>query len=277
VRIGWCGGAPPAPRRVGGPPDGRASVDRRAAIGIVLDVQEGAPARLATPAPSAVLFDFHGTLAQVEDPVLWVAGAAAACGARLDRPAATVLADRLVTAGRAGGPAPHRVPPHLAEVYADRDLYEYAHRAAYVGLAQTVPTDVEGLADALYDRLLRPEGWLAYRDTVALLAALHEAGVPVAVVSNIGFDVRPLAEALGFARYVKEYVLSYELGRCKPDPAIFIYACRALGVEPEDTLMVGDTPADAGAVRAGCRAYVVPPAPPGTDNGLAAVLRLLDI
>jgi hypothetical protein len=39
--------------------------------------------------------------------------------------------------------------------------------------------------------------------------------------------------------------------------------------------MVGDTPADAAAVRAGCRAYVLPTAPPGTANGLSAVLRLL--
>jgi HAD superfamily hydrolase (TIGR01509 family) len=222
-----------------------------------------------------VLFDFHGTLVQVEDPVVWVREAAAACGRELDRITATALADRLVAAGRAGGPLPHRVPPHLAEVWADRDLYEHAHRAAYVGLAQTVPTDVDGLPEALYERLLTPEGWLAYRDTLVTLAELHARGVPVAVVSNIGFDIRPLVEALGFAGYVDAYVLSYELGRCKPDPAVFVSACAAIGAEPEHTLMVGDTPADAAAVAAGCRAYVVPTAPPGTANGLSAVLRLL--
>src|SRR5438045_87197 len=95
-----------------------------------------------------VLFDFHGTLAQVEDPVSWVLAAAATCGRQLDRGAATVLADRLVTAGRAGGPRPYRVPPHLAEHWADRDLYAHSHRAAYTGLAATVHTDVDGLADA---------------------------------------------------------------------------------------------------------------------------------
>jgi HAD superfamily hydrolase (TIGR01509 family) len=222
-----------------------------------------------------VLFDFHGTLVQVEDPVLWVREAAAACGRQLDPIAATALADRLVAAGRAGGPPPHRVPPHLAEVYADRDLYQHAHRAAYVGLAQTVHTDVEGLPEALYERLLTAEGWLAYRETLVTLAELHARGVPVAVVSNVGFDIRPLVEALGFAGYVDAYVLSFELGRCKPDPAVFVSACAAIGVDPEDTLMVGDTPADAAAVRAGCRAYVLPTAPPGTANGLSAVLRLL--
>jgi HAD superfamily hydrolase (TIGR01509 family) len=222
-----------------------------------------------------VLFDFHGTLVQVEDPVVWVREAAAACGRELDPIAATALADRLVAAGRAGGPLPHRVPPHLAEVWADRDLYRHAHRAAYVGLAETVHTDVEGLPEALYERLLTPEGWQAYRDTVITLAELHARGVPVAVVSNVGFDIRPVAEALGFAGYVDAYVLSFELGRCKPDPAVFVSACAAIGADPEHTLMVGDTPGDAAAVRAGCRAYVLPTAPPGTANGLSAVLRLL--
>src|SRR3954466_14932374 len=91
----------------------------------------------------AVLFDFHGTLAQVEDPVAWVVAAAASCGRELDRSRATGLADRLVPRGRAGGPAPHRVPPHLAEHWADRDLYEHSHRAAYTGLADTVSSGVE--------------------------------------------------------------------------------------------------------------------------------------
>jgi HAD superfamily hydrolase (TIGR01509 family) len=222
-----------------------------------------------------VLFDFHGTLVQVEDPVVWVREAAATCGRELDPITATALADRLVAAGRAGGPPPRRVPPHLAEVYADRDLYEHAHRATYVGLAQTVQTDVDGLPEALYERLLDPGSWLAYRDTRATLAELHARGLPVAVVSNIGFDIRPHAQALGFAGYVDAFVLSYEVGRCKPDPAMFLAACAAIGAEPERTLMVGDTPVDAGAVAAGCRAYVLPPAPPGTENGLSSVLALL--
>jgi HAD superfamily hydrolase (TIGR01509 family) len=222
----------------------------------------------------AVLFDFHGTLAQVEDAVEWVLAAALACGATLERARATVLADRLVTVGRAGGPVPTRVPPHLAEVFADRDLYADAHRAAYTGLAATVGVGVDGIEEALYERLLRPDGWVLYTDTAATLMALREASVPVAVVSNIGFDIRPLFEAWGLAELIDAYVLSYEVGRTKPDPAIFLRACGALGVEPERTLMVGDTPADAGAVRAGCAALVLPAAEPGHANGLAAVLDL---
>ncbi len=221
-----------------------------------------------------MLFDFHGTLAQVEDPVTWVLAAAAACGRELDRGKATVLADRLVTAGRAGGPLPHRVPPQLAEHWADRDLYAQSHRAAYTGLAATVTTDVEGLPDALYDRLLEPGGWLPYPDTEPTLRTLHDAGIKVAVVSNVGFDIRPLFDAWGMTPLIDAYALSYEVGRIKPDPAIFLRACGMLGADPERTLMVGDTPADAGAVRAGCAALVLPAAEPGRPNGLGATLAL---
>ncbi|WP_420884020.1 HAD family hydrolase [Micromonospora sp. CPCC 205547] len=222
----------------------------------------------------AVLFDFHGTLAQVEEPRDWVLAAAAACGVELDRVRATALADRLLTAGRAGGPLPARVPPRLAELWADRDLYEHAHRGAYTGLAETVDAGIDGFAEALYERVLVPEGWVPYPDTPATLTALRERGVRVAVVSNIGFDIRPLFAAWGLDGLVDAYALSYEVGRCKPDPGIFLRACGMVGVDPERALMVGDTPADAGAVRAGCAVLVLPCAEPGRANGLGAVLDL---
>src|SRR5687767_11090615 len=103
----------------------------------------------------AVLFDFHGTLAMTVDPIAWVSAAAAECGVVLDRGKATVLADRIATAGGFPGlTRPSRVPPNLAEVWADRDLFERAHREAYVGLAATVPCDIPGFAEALYQRVL---------------------------------------------------------------------------------------------------------------------------
>ena len=84
-----------------------------------------------------------------------------------------------------------------------------------------------------------------------------------AVVSNIGFDIRPMFDGVRAGRLVDAYVLSYEIGRCKPDPAIFRVRVRQLRVDPEHALMVGDTPADAAAVAIGCTAYVVPAAGPG--------------
>src|SRR5262249_38893794 len=187
-----------------------------------------------------------------------VRGAAAGCGRGRAAGSARVLADRLVTAGRAGGPPPARVPPHLIEVWAERDLYPAAHRAAYTGLAATVDAPIDGLPDALYERLLTPAGWLAYSDAAQTLAALRAAGKRIGLVSNIGFDVRPLLQAFGLDELIDVCLLSYEFGRTKPDPAVFRHACAMLDVEPEATLMVGDTPHDAAAVAVGCTAYVVP-------------------
>lgn len=221
-----------------------------------------------------MLFDFQGTIAQVEEPVEWVNRAAAACGATLHPILATSLADQLVHAGRVGGPRPHRIPPHLAEVWSDRDLSPDAHRRAYTGLLEPVAARIDGFADALYERVLSADGWHAYPDTEPTFAALHAAAVPIVVVSNVGFDIRPLCDELGFARYVSAWALSYELGRCKPDPAVFEQACRSVGVDPSDALMVGDTPADAGAVDAGCRVLILPSSPPGAPHGLEAVLSL---
>ncbi|GAB4060908.1 HAD family hydrolase [Catellatospora paridis] len=234
------------------------------------------PARIdGHRALDAVFFDFHGTLATTVDPVAWVSAAAADCGVTLDRGKATVLADRLATAGALPGVAPPvRVPPQLAEAWADRDLYEHAHRQVYTGLAATVPNDVPGLADALYARVLTPAGWTPYPDVMNTLTTLRTAGVRTALVSNIGFDLRPLLDAWGLTALFDTLVLSYEVGCTKPDPKIFLRACGLLSVDPERVLMIGDTPADAGAVNAGCAALVVPAASPGRPNGLHRAVSL---
>lgn len=227
--------------------------------------------------PRAVLLDFHGTIAQVEPPDRWVKLAARACGSELDQARRAALADALLTAGRAGGPRPVRIPPELAEAYSDRDLSEHAHRAAYTGLAGTVDSGISGLPEALYERLLDPDGWRLYPDTVPTLRALRAHGVPVAVVSNIGFDILPVVTALGIVELVDQWLLSYQVGTCKPDPAIFLRGCAAVRTEPERTLMVGDTTADAAAGIVGCPTLILPASEPDIEHGLTAVLDLLGI
>jgi FMN phosphatase YigB (HAD superfamily) len=225
----------------------------------------------------AVLFDFQGTLAQVEAPDRALALAAEACGVRLEPAACMDLGEALVAAGWVGpgGSHPVKLPSHLADVWAGRDLSPEAHRSAYGALGDTLGTGIAGLGAALYERFTDPDGWIAYEDTVPTLRRLSETGIRVAVLSNIGFDMRPLAEAMGFAEYVDGYALSYELGCCKPDPEIFLRACDMIGAKPADTLMVGDNMVDAGAARVGCLSLVLPASPAGTVNGLSTVFSLI--
>jgi HAD superfamily hydrolase (TIGR01509 family) len=230
---------------------------------------EGMPAAF-----DAVLFDFSGTLFSVEEPARWLARAAAAVGAEIPPEEAPSLLDRLLAAGRPGGPEPRRVPPELAEVYARRDLSGDEHRRAYVGLLSTVALPHPGLADALYERLFDPDGWVPYADLMPVVTALRERGVRTAVVSNIGWDLRPLFAEHGLANLFDAHVFSCEVGVMKPDVEIFELACAKLDVSPGRALMVGDHRADGGAVHAGLRTLLLPASPPGAVHGLDAVLTL---
>ncbi len=231
-----------------------------------------------TPSPrpvDAVLLDFHGTLATIEPIERRISLAASACGVLLDIPHLMRLANAARAAGLADGfHCPPTVSPEVSRAWERRDLSGTAHRTAFVGVTDTLDTGIPGLSEAMYERMLDPDGWVAYADTVPALQALRDRGVPVALVSNIGFDMRPIAKSLGFADLIDTWVLSYEVGVRKPEPAIFRHACAQLGVVPSRALMVGDTVADAGAADAGCSVLVLPPSTPGGLHGLGAVPRL---
>jgi putative hydrolase of the HAD superfamily len=99
----------------------------------------------------------------------------------------------------------------------------------------------------------------------------------MAVISDTGWDLRPVFEAHDIARYVDTFVLSYEHGATKPAPVLFRTACERLGVEPAEALMVGDNHRnDGGAIDSGVRTLLLPLVPSGTPRGLAAVLGVLD-
>jgi HAD superfamily hydrolase (TIGR01509 family) len=217
----------------------------------------------------AVLFDVAGTLLMPEDGDVWVGGAAATAGVEVQDIAQ--LAAELERIGRPGGPYPDTVPGHLLDTYNNRDTSPAAHRQAYASLLAAGAD--EPLATALYERILAPEGWVAYPDAAPTLQALRQRGVHTAAVSNVGFDLRPVLEGHGLLALLDVVVLSYEAGAVKPDPDIFHAACDALEVEPEHALMVGDNAeADGGAAQAGLHTLIIPMSPAGAPHGLAAVL-----
>ena len=122
---------------------------------------------------------------------------------------------------------------------------------------------------------MKPAAWRPYPDAAEVLGELRRRGVRVAVVSNIGWDLRPVFRAHGLDPLVDAYALSYEHGVQKPDPRLFRAACDALGVAPRDALMVGDDRrADAGAAALGCRVHLVDHLPVDRrPDGLRAVAR----
>ena len=89
--------------------------------------------------------------------------------------------------------------------------------------------------------------WASYyllaASTHALLEALRNRGLKLALVSNTASPewlLRPVLERQGLVERVDVVVLSSEVGKRKPHPAIFRRALDELGVEPDEALFVGD-------------------------------------
>lgn len=186
-----------------------------------------------------VLFDFSGTLFRLEPDPAW--------------------SDELIGLLTASTLVAGHLPAELADDWARRDLDPDLHRRVY--LASLAASDL-GLtpqdAEAAYDRMLEPTSWRPYPDTIAALERLRGLGVPVAVVSNIPWDIREVFRAHGAGDLVDEFVLSYVEGVMKPDPAIFRTACERLAVAPGEALMVGDSAeADGGASAVGIETAII--------------------
>ena len=136
---------------------------------------------------------------------------------------------------------------------------------------------IPGIGRVLYERVMEPSIWKPYPDAEPTLRALHDRGVKIGVVSNHAYDLRPVFRDAGLDRYIDAYALSYEIGVTKPGRGIFIEACQLLGVEPADTLMVGDdATSDGGATEAGLRFYLLGPYGRGGERGLARVVEIVD-
>lgn len=204
----------------------------------------------------AVLFDFSGTLARLEENDTWFAGM------DLDEAMQALVMDRMLAPT---GTANHHRWDH-------RDLDPALHREVYLHvLRQTGLPDEH--AESVYRRTIDPAEWQVYPDTVGVLDTLRDKGIRTAVVSNIAWDIRSVLAAAGAE--ADEVVLSFEVGAAKPDPAIFDAALRRLGVAAGDALMVGDSEENDGAARGlGCAFALVDPLPIARrPTGLVDALR----
>lgn len=221
------------------------------------------------PQPDAVLFDFSGTLFRLEEDDSWFDGMVVD-DQQVDGHVQAELMRRLTApTGRSVemGPEEHHA-------WVNRDLAPHLHREAYLHVLRESGVADEH-AESLYRRVVDPASWVAYPDTAAVLAGLKAAGIGTAVVSNIAFDVRPAFASIGAAGDVDEFVLSFEVGAVKPDPAIFAAALARLGVAADRAVMVGDSEeADGGARALGCEFVLVDPLPTTQrPDGLLRPLR----
>ena len=224
------------------------------------DTDRAAP----VPAVTAVLFDFSNTLFHMIAVEEWLRRVADDAGRTLDDPDAVVAAIDAAAA-----------LPEVREAQVGRDLSPERHRDAMLAWFSRVGF-LAGAEEAARARVVAGDSWVPYPDTAEVLRRLAAAGVPVGVVSDIGWYIRSHAVAAGLDHLVGTWVLSCEVGREKPDPELFTRACADLGADPRATLMVGDNPVrDGGASAAGLRAFVLAGEQRTGARGLADVLPLV--
>ncbi len=99
-----------------------------------------------------------------------------------------------------------------------------------------------------------------FPDAVEGLLAFKAMGLPVACITNKAerFTL-PLLKATGLYPLFELILSGDSLPEKKPSPLPLLHACQFFGVEPNETLLIGDSLNDAQAARAaGCPVFCVP-------------------
>jgi phosphoglycolate phosphatase len=121
-----------------------------------------------------------------------------------------------------------------------------------------------------------------YPGVVDGLDAMRAQGLKLACATNkLERFTRPLLEKAGLAGRFDAVATPDLAGGRKPDPAIFLYACRQFGVAPGEAAVIGDSDNDGDAARAaGCPFLLVPygyregkPVAAVRNDGVVATLR----
>jgi len=206
----------------------------------------------------AILFDFGHTLVDFKRTQDALHAAYQQIRARIEAVAYMEVPELLDLVERVAG----GVDSMVAESYEQRRMEEVAQaellRQAFSGIGFDLPEDVMDHIVAL-DHSAYSNSITVEPEVLATLERLRQAGYPMGLVSNITLQpdlMRADLERMGVGRYLDATVFSSEVGVRKPDPRIFQEALERLGVEPAETVFVGDRLYDdvSGAQAAGMRA-----------------------
>jgi len=77
-------------------------------------------------------------------------------------------------------------------------------------------------------------------DVIPTLTGLRDAGFKLGLVSNRNDPLDEIVESLGLTNMFDLMLAAGEVGWYKPDPRLLLFAAERLGVEPGDTLYLGD-------------------------------------
>ena len=115
------------------------------------------------------------------------------------------------------------------------------------------------------------------KGVVSLLDFLREEGYQIALASSTAQEkVRTQLGEAGVLSYFDAVICGDMLKKSKPEPDIYLLACRSLGVSPKDAYAVEDSyNGIRSAYRAGMRALMVPDMLPPTEEMERLAYRIL--
>ena len=81
-----------------------------------------------------------------------------------------------------------------------------------------------------------------FNDTLSVLERLYEKGFSLGIISDAWPSLERKFRLLNLRKYFKTFVISAQLGCCKPDRKIFGRAIAEMELPPEKLLFVDDDP-----------------------------------
>jgi putative hydrolase of the HAD superfamily len=99
--------------------------------------------------------------------------------------------------------------------------------------------DRDNFFEVAYEHFAEAGVWKLYPEVIDVLEQLRER-FQLAVISNFDGRLRLILQNLGISKYFAHIFISSELGADKPDPEIFRRALKAMHLDANKVLHVGD-------------------------------------
>jgi len=153
-----------------------------------------------------------------------------------------------------------RVPPQEIRAMIGRGVPKLVDRVIRrIGATGIEPTKMIERFEAHYAQTVGTSAPL-FEGVFPGLVRLYQANLKLAVVTNKPrFFTQQLLDSAEVARFFSAVVAGDDGVPKKPAGDMLLAACRAMGTQPSETLMVGDSDNDVAAARAaGCMVWCVP-------------------
>jgi len=153
-----------------------------------------------------------------------------------------------------------------AQESAHQSLEEYQMRDVIVKALQAIeaPKRAEGLVAGAVRAYFEPSEAMHEQipGAIEVVKALYAQGIKLALLSNAPDDalVQRLINRYGLRPYFSPVFSSAGLGWAKPNPQAFLFIAKRWGLNPQEIVVVGDTPQTdiLGAKNAGMHSIFVP-------------------